>query len=148
MRQNIADSGVSDVAHARLFNVYVAVCGVEIGMSHTGSDELAFNTGSVQHGSVGVPEFARIQLRQTGIFPCGFSELLEIVFAQGFIIAIGKQVAAQLTIRFQNANQFIRDCDNTAAALRLGRSYNGFKLAGLHYQFELKIFRYTVNDSK
>ena len=62
MSQNIADSCISDVTHTCLFDVDVAVRGVEIGVSHAGSDELAFYTGSVQHGSIGVPEFTRIQL--------------------------------------------------------------------------------------
>ena len=60
--QNIADSRISHITHACLFDVDVAVGGIEISVSHAGSDELAFYTGSVQHGSVGVPEFTCIQL--------------------------------------------------------------------------------------
>ena len=49
MSQNIADSCISDVTHACLFDIDVAVRGVKIGVSHTGSDELSFNTGGEQH---------------------------------------------------------------------------------------------------
>ena len=47
MSQNIADSGISDVTHACLFDVDVAIGGIEVGVAHAGSDELAFDACSV-----------------------------------------------------------------------------------------------------
>ena len=49
MSQNIADSCISDVTHTCLFDVDIAIGCVEIGMSHAGSDELAFDACSMQH---------------------------------------------------------------------------------------------------
>ena len=49
MSQNIADSCISDVTHTCLFDVDVAIGGIEVGVSHAGSDELAFDACSVQH---------------------------------------------------------------------------------------------------
>ena len=47
MRQNIADSCISNVTHTCLFDINVAIGGIEVGVSHAGSDELAFDACSV-----------------------------------------------------------------------------------------------------
>ena len=60
--ENVIDSRVSNVVHARLFDVDVAVCRAEIGVSHACPDEISLNARRVKHGSVRMSELPRVQL--------------------------------------------------------------------------------------
>ena len=60
--ENVINSRVSNVVHARLFDVDVAVCRVEVGVSHARPDEISLNARRVKHGSVRMSELPRVQL--------------------------------------------------------------------------------------
>ena len=60
--ENVINSRVSNVVHARLLDVDVAVCRAEIGVSHACPDEISLNARRVKHGSVRMSELARVQL--------------------------------------------------------------------------------------
>ena len=60
--ENVIDSRVSNVVHARLFDVDVAVCRVEVGVSHARPDEISLNARRVKHGSVRMSQLPRVQL--------------------------------------------------------------------------------------
>ena len=60
--ENVIDSRVSNVVHARLFDVDIAVCRVEVGVSHARPDEISLNARRVKHGSVRMSELPRVQL--------------------------------------------------------------------------------------
>ena len=60
--ENVIDSRVSNVVHARLFDVDIAVRRAEVGMSHARPDEISLNARRVKHGSVRMSELPRVQL--------------------------------------------------------------------------------------
>ena len=60
--ENVINSRVSNVVHARLFDVDIAVRRVEVGMSHARPDEISLNARRVKHGSVRMSELPRVQL--------------------------------------------------------------------------------------
>lgn len=60
--ENVIDSRVSNVVHARLFDVDVAVRRAEVGVSHARPDEISLNARRVKHGSVRMSELPRVQL--------------------------------------------------------------------------------------
>ena len=60
--ENVINSRVSNVVHARLFDVDVAVRRVEVCVSHARPDEISLNARRVKHGSVRMSELPRVQL--------------------------------------------------------------------------------------